>query len=97
MINSIYNSLAPNGAFMFVEKILCENSFSDSMFSSLYKDYKANVGFSAEEILEKERSLRGVLVPQTSEDNKKILRNAGFKKIDTFFTWYTFEGIIAIK
>lgn len=97
ILNVLYNSLHIGGAFIFVEKVLGEGNSSTDIFNSLYKDYKSQIGFTDKEILEKERSLRGVLMPLTLLENIEMLKKAGFKKIDIFFKWYNFVGIIAVK
>ena len=53
--------------------------------------------FSAEEILEKHLSLKGVLEPYTSQANLDFLRRAGFSDVAIIYKNICFEGILAIK
>ena len=97
IIDNIYHKLLKGGIFIFVEKVLGNNSKINSMFVDLYYQIKNDNGYSYDQINRKKRQLEGVLVPVTSDWNKELLRQAGFKKIDTFWRCLNFEGIVAIK
>ena len=79
------------------EKIRAENSFLENIWRELHWDFKRNQGLSDDMILQKARSLRGVLFPLTLSQNITLLRQVGFSNIDTFVKWYNFAGIIAFK
>jgi tRNA (cmo5U34)-methyltransferase len=49
------------------------------------------------EIVQKREALENVLIPYRLEENKQLLRDAGFTKFDTFFKWYNFSAMIALK
>jgi tRNA (cmo5U34)-methyltransferase len=53
--------------------------------------------FLRKEILNKSKSLKGILEPFSTKGNYDLLKRAGFKDIMTIFRWNNFEGIIAIK
>lgn len=53
--------------------------------------------YTEEQIVNKRKSLEGVLVPLTSERNTELLKNAGFKNVDCFWRYLNFCGWIAIK
>ena len=67
------------------------------MSVALYNDFKAKNGFSADEILNKTTSLKGVLEPFSTEGNLGLLRRAGFTDIMSVMKWVCFEGFLAIK
>ena len=58
---------------------------------------KAKNGYSQEQIERKRLSLEGVQVCVTSNWNLELLKQAGFRQVDTFWKWCNFEGMIAIK
>ena len=60
-------------------------------------DYKLDQGFSAGEIINKSRSLKGIMEPFSTNGNIQLLKRAGFKDIVTIFKFTSFEGILAIK
>lgn len=97
LIQSIYDSLLPGGAFIFVEKILGHGSRLDTLMVQRYLDMKREHGYTEDQIQRKKLSLEGVLVPITAQWNEQLLRNAGFRDIDCFWRWLNFAGWIAIK
>lgn len=92
ILNTIKDALNKTGVFIFCEK---ERSSFDHKFEfANYQNKMSN--FSAEEILEKERKLRTVMHPLYSQDNKRLLKEAGFK-FDIFFKSLNFTGYICTK
>lgn len=96
-INNIYNSLNEGGAFFFVDKIKTPIPDIHDIYNDLYYDFKLDNDLSCEDILKKNKSLRGVQKTMTLNENISILENAGFKSIDIFLKYNNFVGIIAIK
>lgn len=97
VVNKIHNGLNDGGAFVLVEKVVGNNANFDSIFVDLYHEFKLRNGLTEKQVIEKSRSIRGVLRPNTFDENIKMLNDAGFENIDTFFKWNNFAGIVAIK
>lgn len=97
LLKKIHEELSSGGVFIIVEKVCAENPFLEDMWLELYWDFKKRQGLSDRMILQKSRSLRGVLFPQTLSRNIDLLKSAGFSDIDVFVKWYNFAGIIAFK
>jgi tRNA (cmo5U34)-methyltransferase len=97
LINRIYERLNWGGAFILFEKVRSPDARFQDIVSSLYNDFKAKNGFSAEEILNKTSSLKGVLEPFSTDGNLGLLRRAGFVDITTVMKYLCFEGFLAIK
>lgn len=97
IIQRIYDNLKPGGVFFFVEKVLGNDAFLNELFVKNYYAMKSANGYSEEQIERKRLSLEGVQVCVTSNWNLELLKQAGFRKIDTFWRWCNFEGMIAIK
>tara|TARA_A100001011_G_C14280133_1_gene831212 strand:- start:1487 stop:2212 length:726 start_codon:yes stop_codon:yes gene_type:complete len=97
LINKIYNSLNWGGAFLFFEKVRYNDARFQDIFTTLYNDYKLEKGYSPEEIINKTRSLKGVMEPFSTEGNIDMLKRAGFKDITTVVTDICFKGFLAIK
>tara|TARA_B100000787_G_scaffold62669_1_gene46017 strand:+ start:997 stop:1698 length:702 start_codon:yes stop_codon:yes gene_type:complete len=93
----IYKSLNLGGAFIFFEKIIGNNSKFETIFNSLLFDYKKKNKFTSEEILNKSRSLRGVMDPFKDIENLNFLKKAGFSKIQTIHQKINFKGYLCIK
>ncbi|HEY5587718.1 MAG TPA: methyltransferase domain-containing protein [Candidatus Paceibacterota bacterium] len=97
VIDKIYKGINRGSAFIMVEKIVGNNARFDEMFIELYHDMKIVNGLTEQEVVAKSRAIRGVMRPNTVEENKSMLKEAGFKDIDVFFKWCNFAGYIAIK
>ena len=82
---------------LIVEKVSAEHSVFEDMWTELYWDFKRRQGFTPEQILEKANSIRGVMKPLTIEENLDILWQTGYRRVDIFFKWYNWAGILAIK
>lgn len=96
LIEEVYQALLPGGCFIFVDKILNNTPQTQQMFTHLLYEEKLKAGFTHEEVLKKEESLRGTLIPLSLEQNLSLLQSVGFET-DLFFLHYQFVGIIAIK
>ncbi|MEE9381340.1 MAG: methyltransferase domain-containing protein [Hyphomonadaceae bacterium] len=97
IFDKIYESLNWGGAFIMFEKVRGPDARFQDICSSLYNDFKTEQGFSAEEILSKTRSLKGVLEPFSTEGNIGLLERAGFSDVMTISKYICFEGFLAIK
>ena len=80
LINRIYERLHWGGAFVLFEKVRGPDARFQDMSVALYNDFKARNGFSADEILNKTSSLKGVLEPFSTEGNLGLLRRAGSRR-----------------
>ena len=90
ILHSIYNGLVEGGAFIWAEKVMCNNGNDQEIMTFAHYDYKQK-HFEASEILNKERDLRLILRPNTSEQNQQLAKNAGFSKGLMFWKFYNFE------
>lgn len=97
VIQRVHDSLTEGGAFMLVEKIRAENSHFENMWAELHYDLKEMCGLSGDQIIQKAKSLRGVLTPLTLTENINLLKEVGFSNVDVFIKWCNFAGLIAVK
>jgi tRNA (cmo5U34)-methyltransferase len=97
VFDKIYQSLHWGGAFILFEKVRGPDARFQDMLTSLYTDFKVTNGLTADEIVAKSRSLKGVLEPFSSEGNKGLLERAGFVDVMPIFRYLCFEGVVAIK
>jgi tRNA (cmo5U34)-methyltransferase len=97
VVSKIYESLREGSAFVLFEKVRARNSYFQDILSELYIDFKQKSGFSNEEIFGKQRSLIGVMDPNTTQENVKMLKQAGFSKVTRVSKYLAFEGYLAIK
>jgi len=97
IFNKIYESLNWGGAFVLFEKVRGEDARFQDIATALYTDYKLEQGYTEAEILNKTRSLKGVLEPFSTQANLDLLKRAGFVDIITIMKYVCFEGFLAIK
>ena len=97
VLTNIYESLIGGGCLIMVEKILYNNPLLSDKITNLYHSWKHSNGYSEEEITRKKYSLEGVLVSLTEKSNLELLKNSGFKHVESFWKSYNFCGWIAIK
>lgn len=97
VFDKIYESLNWGGAFIMFEKTRsCDARFQDIM-STLYIEYKQAQGYSNDEIIAKQISLKGMLEPFSTQGNTDMLKRAGFVDTMTVMKYLSFEGFLAIK
>jgi len=97
LVKKIYNSLENKGAFIFSEKLVSQNSFLNKQLIDKYYSFKKTQGYSEFEIAQKREALENVLIPYTEDENKKMIKDAGFKHCETIFKYLNFALFIAIK
>jgi tRNA (cmo5U34)-methyltransferase len=97
IVNKIYNALNWGGAFIMYEKVRANDARFQDIITNLYMEYKLEQGYSAEEIISKTKSLKGVLEPFSTEGNIDMLKRAGFIDILTVQKYMNFEGFLVIK
>ena len=97
LIDKIYNTLNWGGAFIFYEKVRANDARFQDIISNLYMEYKLDQGYSAEEIIAKSKSLKGVLEPFSTQGNIDMLKRAGFIDILSVQKYMNFEGFLVIK
>lgn len=98
LLKAIYTALKPGGVLLLSEKILAK----DSMFNRLYIDHylqfkKSQSGYTDAENQRKREALENVLIPYRLDENHALLERAGFTHSDTYFQWFNFVCLIAIK
>jgi len=97
LIDTIFQKLNWGGAFIMFEKVRANDARFQDIISNLYMEYKLDQGYSANEIIAKAKSLKGVLEPFSTQGNIDMLKRAGFEDIITIQKYMNFEGFLAIK
>lgn len=97
MFDKVYRSLQWGGAFFLFEKVRAPDARFQDIATQLYHEFKLRNGFDEKEILGKQRSLKGVLEPFSTQGNLDLLARAGFPDVMTLIKYVCFEGFLAIK
>jgi hypothetical protein len=91
----VYAGLNEGGALIFAEKVLASSAYFQNILTFNYYDFKL-LSFSAEEILDKERSLRGQMISWDEARWKNTLRGIGFQ-VQRFWQDGPFVAWLAVK
>ncbi|MFJ4867783.1 methyltransferase domain-containing protein [Streptomyces sp. NPDC088757] len=97
LLAAMHTALRPGGALLWFEKTLAPTPLLQDVMGQAYADHKLNQGYGPAEVVAKARSLRGVLAPLTSADNRRMLHGAGFRQVATVHQHLMFEGVLAVK
>ena len=97
IINKIYKALNWGGGFIIFEKIRASDARFQDIFNQVYLEFKLKNRFSEHEIINKSKSLKGVLEPFSEFGNLGLLKRAGFVDIIPIFQWFCFKGFLCIK
>lgn len=97
LFDKIYTSLNWGGGFILFEKVRAPDARFQDMMTALYHDMKIRNGFTAEEIENKAKSLRGALSPFSTQGNLDLMKRAGFVDVMTVMKYVSFECFLAIK
>lgn len=96
-VKKLHNSLRPGGVLILSEKVISHDPRLNRTFIDFYHDFKRAQGYSEIEISKKREALENVLIPFSIEENKKLLIDAGFSTVETFFQWFNFVSFVAVK
>ncbi len=97
LLRSLLNGLVDGGHMIIAEKLLASSARYQDALTFRYYDFKRDQGISADEILDKERSLRGFMSSYTRDELIDVLKEVGFKSAQEFWCQFPFVGLIASK
>jgi tRNA (cmo5U34)-methyltransferase len=97
LIDKIYRALNWGGAFFMFEKVRAPDGRFQDYANQVYVEYKLDKGFNEAEIINKSRSIKGVMEPFSTQGNLDMLERAGFADIMTIQKYVCFEGFLAVK
>lgn len=97
LLRSLYEGMVDGGYLIITEKVLASSARFQDALTFPYYDFKRAQGITAEQILDKERSLRGFLTPYDRDELVDLLKEAGFKSVEEFWCRFPFVGLIASK
>ncbi|WP_200762339.1 carboxy-S-adenosyl-L-methionine synthase CmoA [Nitrosophilus alvini] len=97
LVKKIYESLEDEGIFIFSEKVISEDKKLNKQLIDKYYEFKKRQGYSEFEIMQKREALENVLVPFSEEENRHMIKSAGFRYFETIFRWANFATFFARK
>lgn len=97
LLQRLYSGLIEGGALIIAEKLLASTSRLQDALTFPYYDFKLKQHFSADEILAKERSLRGQMTLLTEAELRAFLKTVGFREIEFIWGRFPFLALLALK
>lgn len=94
ILTKIFKCLKKDAYLIICEKVCCKDSKQNDLYQQLYEEWKQKY-FTTDEIAMKKESLSSVMEPLSIPENIKLLKSAGFKRIEPFFQWCNFICFIA--
>jgi tRNA (cmo5U34)-methyltransferase len=96
VLQKVYDGLVPGGALLIAEKVLATSARFQDALTFDYYDFKRRT-FSADKILDKERSLCGFMTCWTENELTAALRKVGFAEMQTIWMSFPFKAVLALK
>ncbi|WP_181133866.1 methyltransferase domain-containing protein [Rathayibacter sp. AY1D9] len=97
LLRNVFDALQPGGALVLFEKTLPRSPAAQSRAAQALHSHKLRAGIPADEVLAKDRALRGVLRPRTTEQLVDELASVGFEDVEPVMRWMHFAGFLAVK
>jgi tRNA (cmo5U34)-methyltransferase len=97
MLKRIHEGLIDGGCLLIAEKVLAQSGRMQDALSFPYYDFKQSNGFTADEILTKERSLRGQMTLWTETEAETHLQRCGFQDVQRVWGHFPFFCWLALK
>jgi tRNA (cmo5U34)-methyltransferase len=97
LLKNIFNGLNPGGVLVLSEKIAFPDIEEESMQMEMHHAFKRANGYNDLEISQKRSALENVLIPETVDNHRKRLLEAGFRRSDLWFQCFNFVSLVATK
>jgi len=97
LLQNIHSGMNSNGILVLSEKVHFDSPTQQKILEELHWDFKAANGYSEMEISQKRTALENVLLPETIDDHKQRLAQAGFSTAEVWFQCFNFVSLIAHK
>jgi len=96
LLQKIYAGMVPGGILILSEKLAFDQQ-QQQLFTDLHHVFKQANGYSDLEISQKRTALDNVLLPETKEQHRQRLLQAGFAAVYCWYQCLNFASLIACK
>ena len=96
LLSTIRDSLLPGGALILSEKLRFSDDEEHALLTDLHIAFKRANGYSELEIAQKRSAIENVMKPDSLEDHRARLKEAGFSKVVPWFQCLNFASLIAL-
>ncbi len=95
LLQNIRHALLPDGALILSEKLRFNDPAEHELLNDLHLAFKRANGYSELEIAQKRRAIEKVMLPDSLEEHRERLYNAGFSQVVVWFQCFNFASLIA--
>lgn len=96
LLSRIRQALVPGGALILSEKLRFEDPQEHALLTELHVAFKRANGYSDLEIAQKRSAIENVMKPDSLEEHRQRLLDAGFSKVVPWFQCLNFASLIAL-
>ena len=96
LLARIRRALLPGGALILSEKLRFEDPAEQALLTELHLDFKRANGYSELEIAQKRSAIEHVMQPDSLEQHRQRLLEAGFSRVVPWFQCLNFASLIAL-
>jgi tRNA (cmo5U34)-methyltransferase len=96
LLARIRRALLPGGALILSEKLRFEDPAEQALLTELHLDFKRANGYSELEIAQKRSAIEHVMQPDSLEQHRQRLLDAGFSRVVPWFQCLNFASLIAL-
>ena len=97
LLGRIATGLLPGGILVLSEKISFPDPEEQSLQTEWHHDFKRAQGYSELEIARKRDALENVMRPESLEQHRQRLANAGFKRVHRWYQGFNFVSMVAFR
>ncbi|WP_375177607.1 carboxy-S-adenosyl-L-methionine synthase CmoA [Marinobacter mobilis] len=97
LLTRIAEATRPGGVLILSEKIRFESEQEQDTQTRLHHEFKRANGYSDLEISQKRAAIERVLLPETLQQHRERLLNAGFDQVILWYQCFNFVSLLAIK
>lgn len=97
LLQKIHRGMLPGGVLILSEKLRFPDRDTQSFQETLQLAFKRANGYSELEVSQKRAALENVLIPDTLEEHRSRLYEAGFAQVEQWFQAFNFASLAAFK
>lgn len=97
LLKRIADGLRPGGALVLSEKIRFSDPGEQELQTELHHDFKRSQGYSDLEIARKRDALEHVMSPDTLEQHRRRLAEAGFNSVYRWYQGFSFVSLLVLR
>jgi tRNA (cmo5U34)-methyltransferase len=97
LLQTIHAGMLPGGVLLLSEKLRFDDAASQAFQEQLHLAFKRANGYSEMEISQKRAALENVLLPDTLDEHRARLAQAGFAQVEPWFQAFNFASLAAFK